>query len=293
MSPQEFKVWEDKRVTKPQKKKVPLNETKVVVSFRKTQTAMKDGYHSFVEDKFKPAIANAKLERARQHEEHLQWKAEEAEKVRRWEAMRDADLAKDKHEKEVWAGLKQNRKKRILDKEKRVETYLEQEEKKVYDKIKAQYDNMREEARNEKRFEKAKLYAEYHYVKAPAGEECPKGWNPVLNQTACQLAHASIGGNDMTSWTHMMSNRPGGCFVHIQNGDVNFNTGIGKLNDEDERICTRDRRANGLELKNLYKKVVQKEMEREAEIKEKYGEKLDVTRLAQARNQNTLQVADN
>lgn len=93
---------------------------------------------------------------------------------------------------------------------------------------------------------KALRYAKAHYVKSEVGRECPRGWFPLMDHGECKLAARVLGGHDETDLGRAWKDHPGGCYIHMGNGHINFNTNSeGGLNPSDERVCKKPHASHG------------------------------------------------
>lgn len=255
MSSEQYKKY---LMTKPLKPTVaPTQEAKdVTVRFAKTAKSAA----SVVKAAVSAAMETAKQETAQKAEEHRAWLEEQrAERKHREELERNA-ANKGKERQDWLRKAAAERKAKILAKEHTQEEYLRKQEEKMEEKIRAEKEAIVQENKDQIAMNGAMHWAEFHYVKAPVGEDCPNHWHAVMSLDACKLAQKALGGIDMTNTRVASSTRPGGCYSHTTSSHVAFNTDLGHLSHDTERICEKKRAASRGELQKLYKKVVASEI---------------------------------
>lgn len=256
MSQEAYKQYQDKLGLKPTE--APAKELhNKTVRFAKEVAEVAQKTKASLE----AALERSRAEADQKAEEHKAWAEEQkAERAKREELERHA-ANKVKERQEWMKNSAADRKAKILAKEQKEEEYIKEEEAKMEQKIRDENEAILEARQQSKELNAAKHWAEFHYVKAAIGDDCPKGWNPVLSLQSCKLAQKALGGVDETDMHVSNKNRPGGCFWHTYSSHVAFNSDYGRLSTEDERICEKKRAASSGELNKLYKKVVASEIE--------------------------------
>lgn len=259
MSPEGYKKYLENFRMRPTEAPSKELKNRTVVFAKKTAEMM-----ASAKANVGAALDRYKEEAARQAEEHKAWAEEQRAEAERRKTLEQKAANKVKERKEWMKNAAEQRQAKILAKEQKEEDYLKAEEDKIQLEIAVQKESVMQEKQQAKAMNAAKHWAEFHFVKAAVGEDCPKGWTPVLTPNACKLAQKVLGGVDETDVHVARPNRPGGCYWHTTSGHVAFNSEIGQLSDQDERICEKKRAASRGELEKLYKKVIASEIEREA-----------------------------
>lgn len=104
-------------------------------------------------------------------------------------------------------------------------------------RIRAEAERLHEQAKAEREMMHLKRAGHGHYVRSPPGRDCPQGWTVVSTEKECRMAALALDSKDDVALTRAWTDRPAGCFWHVVNGHVAFNTGDGALSIVDERVC--------------------------------------------------------